>query len=186
MVRRIFIAINLPEEIQEELYSLEEQYSAIPAKWTPQENLHITLVFLGNTSDTELMDLISLCKEVSRRHEKFPLELSAMLYGPSKDNPRMIWASFAESAPLVALQKDLAKTLSYSEKLSFVKEKRPFSAHLTLARLNQLEFRQIEPEERPVFDTDLSLQFSAKSIEVMESELKRDGARYTVLQSISL
>ncbi|PIX88575.1 MAG: hypothetical protein COZ30_00470, partial [Candidatus Nealsonbacteria bacterium CG_4_10_14_3_um_filter_36_16] len=55
--------------------------------------------------------------------------------------------------------------------------------HITLGRIKQWEFRQIEPEERPEVNEEINLTFEVNSIEVMESELKRGGSEYTILES---
>ena len=65
-------------------------------------------------------------------------------------------------------------------------ETRPYIPHITLGRIKQWEFRQIEPEERPKIEEEISLSFEVNSIEVMESDLKRGGAEYTVLESAPL
>ena len=60
------------------------------------------------------------------------------------------------------------------------------SYHITLARLRQWEFNKIEPEEKPEINEDINLTFEVNSIEVMESELKRGGPNYIVLESCRL
>ena len=51
--RRIFIAINLPEDIKRELAAYDQKWSDLPVRWTEKENLHITLEFLGYLTDEE-------------------------------------------------------------------------------------------------------------------------------------
>jgi 2'-5' RNA ligase len=87
------------------------------------------------------------------------------------------------------LQRDLENSLLSS--VASAKEdtnsgNRPYAPHITLGRIRQWEFRQIELEERPQVEEEISLSFEINSIEVMESELKRGGAEYTVLESIPL
>jgi len=55
-----------------------------------------------------------------------------------------------------------------------------------LARIRTWEFREIEPEEEPEVNEEINLTFEVNSIEVMESQLKRGGAEYTVLESCQL
>jgi 2'-5' RNA ligase len=55
-----------------------------------------------------------------------------------------------------------------------------------LARISEFLFRQIEPEERPEIEENLDLTFYVESIEVMESELTRQGPRYTIIESHEL
>jgi len=101
--------------------------------------------------------------------------------------PRMVWAEGEKSMELGKLQKDLEISL-FSSSIKSLKEpeSRPYTPHITLGRIRQWEFRQIEPEERPEVNEDISLNFEVNSIEVMESELKRGGAEYTILESCPL
>ena len=65
-------------------------------------------------------------------------------------------------------------------------EGRGFAPHITLARILEWEFKKINPEEVPEINEDLDLTFSADSIEVMESEMKKGGPKYTILESHNL
>ena len=96
----------------------------------------------------------------------------------------MIWAIGAESEELDGLQKHLEN--AFSGKISESGEARAYAFHITLARIKQWEFRVVEPEERPEVSEDISLNFEAKSIEIMESKLKQGGPDYFVLESIEL
>jgi len=199
MRHRIFIAINLPEEIKRKLLEYENKIEELftpyrnevsgtgPVRWTKPENLHITLAFLGYISDEELVEVLRITKEVALRHKPFLINLNKILYGPPKKMPpRMVWAEGEKSKELANLQIDLEKSLTSSGKIKFEPEERSFTCHITLARIKQWEFRQIEPDERPQVDEDISLSFDVNSIEVMESQLKRAGPEYTVLESAPL
>ena len=179
MLHRIFLAINLPEEAKNKLLEYKEKWSELPARWTTENNLHITLVFLGNTSDKELQEVQKIASKVAASHKIFSFSLSQIVYGPTAKQPRMIWAQGMMSKELLILQKDLAKTLEHQEE-------HPFSLHITLARLNEWEFRKIEPEERPEIQEEISLTIPVSSLQVMESMLKRTGAEYKVLGTYNL
>ena len=187
MRHRIFIAINLPEEIKKELEKYQSQWPELPIRWTKPENLHVTLAFLGYLSDEELVEVLRVTKEVAQKHQPFSINLTKIIYGPPKKMPpRMVWVEGAKSKDLANLQLDLEKSLVSSGKIKFEPEERSFTCHITLGRIKTWEFRQIEPEERPEVNEDISLSFDVNSIEVMESALKRGGAEYTVLESTGL
>lgn len=194
MRHRIFIAVNLPEEIKKKLTEYQYKWPELPARWVKPENIHITLAFLGYLSDEELPEVIRITKETAQKHNSFSINLTKIRYGPpDKMPPRMIWIEGAcpelvggkKIDKLSNLQKDLENSLVVS-KISFEPENRAFKLHITLARINQWEFRRIEPEERPVVDEEISLTFEVNSIEVMESQLKIGGAEYTILESCPL
>lgn len=185
MTHRIFIAINLPQEIKTKLGNYQSFWQDLPAKWVKPENWHITLAFLGYLNDEELLKVCQITKEVAERHSPFLINLKKIVYGPPKKMPpRMIWVEGEKSEELGKLQKDLENSLA--GKINFETENRPYTPHITLARIRQWEFRQIEPEERPEINEEIDLSFQVNSIEVMESKLKRGGAEYTILESFLL
>ena len=204
MRHRIFIAINFPQEIKKKLAEFQSQWPELPIRWTKPENLHITLAFLGYLADEELVEVLRITKEVAQRHQSFSINLYKILYGPPKmpysetksltgrrdkianRPPRMIWVEGEKSKDLANLQIDLEKSLTSSGKIKFEPEERSFTCHITLGRIKTWEFRQIELEERPQVDEDISLSCDVNSIEVMESQLKRAGPEYTILETCSL
>jgi len=183
---RIFIAINLPEDAKEKLLAYQERWPEVPARWTTKENLHLTLAFLGNTSDQELAEVCKLIKEVGERHQPFSIECTGITYWPPRKAPRIICGIMRRSPKLSALREDMETALAHSNKIHYQPEKQPFSPHLTLARLRTFELQRMELEELPDVNEEISISFQVKSIEVMESALRRSGAEYSVIQSFML
>jgi len=184
MRHRIFIAINLPEDIKKNLADYQAKWPELPIRWTRKENLHITLMFLGYLSDEELLEILRITKEVAQRHEPFSISLKKIIYGPPKKMPpRMVWVEGEKSEELGKLQEDLESSL---QGLPVNKENRAYASHITLGRIKEWEFRRIEPEERPEINEGISLNFFVESIDIMESELKKGGPKYIILESISL
>jgi len=185
MRHRVFIAINLPAEIKRELANFQSKWPELPVRWVRLENLHITLAFLGYLSDEELVEVLKITKEAAQRNSAFQINLVKICYGPPKKMPpRMIWVEGEKSKELGKLQGDLENSLA--GRITYKEESRPYTPHITLGRIRQWEFRQIEPEERPEVNEEISLSFGIKSIEVMESQLKKGGAEYTILESAQL
>jgi 2'-5' RNA ligase len=98
----------------------------------------------------------------------------------------MIWVKGEKSDEFTALRDTLENSLLDSSNISFTAEKRAFSPHITLARIKQWDFKRIDPEERPQVEEDINFNFSVDSIEIMESQLKRSGAVYSILESHQL
>jgi 2'-5' RNA ligase len=179
---RIFIAINLPEEVKKQLFAYSEKWPDLPAKWSSKDNLHITLEFLGDLTDQEIGDVCKIAGQVAKRHNPFAINFNKILYGPPKKNPpRMVWVEGEKSDELADLKEDVQEFLL--EKIAFRPEGRGFTPHITLARIIEWEFRKFDLDERPEVNEDIDLVFTAESIEVMESELKRGGPVYTILES---
>jgi len=186
MDRRIFIAINLPDDLKEQLHSFNRKWLELPARWTKKENLHITLFFIGYIKDEELPEICSIVEEIAQKYEPFVIRLKKIIYGPPKKMPpQMIWAEGEKSQELADLQKDLEKALVNSP-LKLESEPRAYSSHITLARIKTFDWRKIEPEDRQEVNEDIDYRFIVKSIEIMESELKKGGPNYIVLESCML
>jgi len=192
MRHRVFIAINLPEDIKKKLVSYQEEidvfFNENVIRWTKKDNLHITLAFLGYVQDDEIVEICELTKSAGQKQEPFSLNLIKICYGPPKKMPpRMIWSEGEKSKELARLKNGLEMSLLESENSGFRnKEDRAFSPHITLGRIRAWQWKQINQEERPTVEKEISLSFDVNSIEIMESQLKRTGPEYTILESCPL
>ncbi len=185
MRRRVFIAVNLPDDIKNKLLGFRDKWPDLPARWTAKNNLHITLAFLGYLTDEEMLAVCNVTREVASRHKMHEIKLNKIIYGPNKKlPPRMVWIETEKSSELQSVKTDLAALLA--SKIKYALEERDFAPHITLARIKTWEWRKIEPEERPTINEEINLSFEAKSIEVIESRLKKGGAEYTILENAPL
>jgi len=182
---RIFIAINLPADIKRDLASYAEKWPELPAKWTAKDNLHITLEFLGYITDQEIGDVCKVALEVAKRHKPFSITLTKVLYGPpGKMPPRMVWVQGDKPDELIDLKQDLQEYLV--ERVNFRPDSKGSITHIALARVSEWEFKKFDIDERPEVSEEIDLTFTVESIEVMESELKKGGPQYTILESHTL
>lgn len=186
MRKRIFIAINLPKKIKRELLDYQEKLPELPIKWVNSDNLHITLIFLGNVNDQEILEIDKTAKEIIAGHHIFSINLNRICYAPPKKiPPRMVWAEGEKIKELADIKQDLEKSLMDSG-VNFTPENRNFRPHITLGRIKTWEWRRMESEEIPEINKEISINFEVNSIEIMESQLKREGPKYTILESIKL
>lgn len=187
-LHRLFIAINLPENLRRYLADFSLQWPDLPAKWAKAENLHITLNFLGNANEEEVCEICQTAIEIARRHDPFEISLDRIVYGPpEKVPPKMVWAIGEKSREIGSLQKDLESSLfEFCGAKYQPEENYAFAPHITLARLAQAGLRQMEIEEIPAINEKIAKVFMVDSIEVMESELKRGGPVYNILESAKL
>jgi len=166
MKHRIFIAINLPEEIKKELINYQKKWPELPVRWTKKENFHITLEFLGYLINEELLKVCEKTRKLVSKHKPFIVTLNKICYAPLIKNknraPKMIWV--------------------IGEKI----EEFNLIPHITLGRIRTWQFRQIELEERPEINEEINLSFEVNSIEVMESILKKEGPNYTIIEKCLL
>ena len=178
MRKRIFIAINLPEEIKRELLSYEKRWKNLRVKWTNFYNLHITLEFLGEVNRQELDKILQAIEKTALEIKPFDLKLDRIVLGPNPVQARMFWATVYIDSNIIKLKNLINENLKFYD---FNLEEREFKPHITLARArgNQLKGKQtniILPE----------MKFKVESIEVMQSQLHPGGARYKVVESFGL
>ncbi len=185
MRKRVFLAINLPAEIKSELLKIQKQFPTLPGRFVKDESLHLTLIFLGDRTEEELEKITAVGKKAGERTPCFDISFGRVCYGPGKKlPPRLIWAEGEKSEGLITLKKNLDKLLA--EKISFQPERQNFLPHITLARIKAWDWKKIEPEERPEVNLNVSFTLPVSSFELMQSDLKRSGAEYQVLESFSL
>ncbi len=185
MKRRIFIAINLSEKIKKRLKEYREQHDGLPVRWTKAPSLHLTLVFIGYVDNEQMLEVCKIARKTAEEMEPFFINFKRIVLGPPGREPRMIWLEGQASEELAQLRSWLEKTL-LAGNIGFHKpETRVFSPHITLARIKMNEWReaQINPAE---IKMDFPAPVEVNSIEVMESDLKFDGAEYATLESCPL
>ncbi len=136
---RTFIAVRLPDAIRSQLaLQIDALKPRLPAavRWVALESLHLTLAFLGELDDARLEAAEQATAVAAREGPPFTLALTHLGTFGSARAPRVIWAGVSgDIAALGNLQGRLATEL---ELRGFPHEDRPFSPHLTLARIKEL------------------------------------------------
>ena len=129
---RLFTGIDLPSDI---LLRLERLISALRPealiKWSPLDNLHVTTKFIGEWPESRLEELHDTLASIPNR-EPFDVEIKDLGWFPNERSPRVLWAGVYGGEPLMRLAQEMEAKL---EGLGIKKEDRPFSPHLTLARI---------------------------------------------------
>lgn len=121
-------------------------------------------------------------KRVENNFKPFELVFKKITYGPiGKKPPKMIWLEGEKSKELFALKRSIDNALAQA--VNFKPETRAISPHITLARLKMMEFRVMEQEEVPEINENIEISLIVESIEIMESQLKRAGPVYSVIES---
>jgi 2'-5' RNA ligase len=189
MRRRIFIAINLPEDIKKKLQECQQEWSDLPVRFTKKNSLHLTLYFIGYVSDEEMLRVCQVTREVAQKYDSFAISFNRICLGPPGRPPRLIWLEGEKNDALFNLKIDLENSLMGGEKdLRFFaeaeKQTSKFIPHITLARIRQMAWKQLQ--KKPVVEKEILISVPVNSIEVMESDLKRDGVEYIILETAVL
>ena len=139
--------------------------------------MHITMAFIGNVDEDTLSKTINAISKVARNFNSFETVLKRIVPGPSPLNPRMLWIEIAPNENLKQLNAWVDNALVKNH-LPY-EDTHAFHPHITLARGNNFELTK-------KINTDLDLAFIADSIDIMESQLKPDGAEYAIIKKIML
>lgn len=180
MTKRVFIAINLPEEVKKSLEKALDKIQPLfgpEARFLSSANWHLTLEFLAYQDDDSVSRIAQALETISREFTQPAIAFEKIVYGPVGKTPRMIWLTGSKetSAELNKIKNVLEEEL-HNQGVRFRQEHRAFQAHLTLAR-----FEETIKGELPPLDIAFDREFEAQSIDLMESHLRRSGAEYDVL-----
>ena len=178
MTRRLFIAIPFPTEIITALHALQD--GVTKARWLPEQQIHLTLSFLGDVDESCVPPLQ---KELIRVHlPPFPLTVNGTGAFPPRGLPRVLWAGLSPSPPLLSLARQVEERVAAA---GLPREPRPYSPHITLARLisaDPVEVRHYLDKHRsfalPPFPVDRFILYA--------SQLTPKGAIHTALATYSL
>ena len=130
---RLFTAIDLSEKVLANMERLIRQLRPTARiNWSPPSNLHITSKFIGEWPEPRLAELKAALAALPPR-PPIAVRIARLGYFPNPHSPRVFWAGI-EAPGLEALARDTDRAL---EKLGVAPEKRPFSPHLTLARIKE-------------------------------------------------
>ena len=186
---RSFIAIELPDELKLALGQLEAQLKSGKhpwVKWVNPDSIHLTLKFLGNITVDRTGEITKAIKEATREIPPFHLEVKDLGVFPNLKRVQVAWIGISgEVDKLGQLQQRIESNL---EHLGFAPESRPFTSHLTLARLrNQASLDERQGFGQLIADTRFEAgTIKVDAISLMRSQLRREGAIYSRLSSVSL
>jgi RNA 2',3'-cyclic 3'-phosphodiesterase len=182
----MFVALDLPERVREDIGAWGEAELADPAlRRVPPEALHVTLAFLGNRPPAEVERIAEAMEEAADR--PVLLELGGPVGRPPQGRPRLV-ALPVLHGPVPGLQERLSEILSF-ERL-YEPEKRPFWPHVTVARVRAEGRGSRRPVKAEVpsgpSPTAGTGWFDGVRISLYRSELQPSGARYVPLAQVQL
>lgn len=177
---RVFIAIPLPNELQNKLIELQNEFLQIgKLKLVEKENLHLTLKFLGEISDENKNKVIDEL-DGNIKFERFLLSLNSIGVFPSENYVRVIWVGISKGdEKLRELQSLIEQRLL---KAGFKREKN-FHSHITLARVKWIDKIKLKEILNKYKDKEFG-SFYVESIDIMKSELKQRGPVYSLIKRI--
>ncbi len=180
---RTFIALELAPEIKQAIaaYLLPLRKFADGISWVKNENLHLTLKFLGETPGIQIPELAKIFEEICSRYEPMRALVSGSGVFPNEKSPRVLWLGLqTESDSLNRLAKEIDAACT---RFGFKTEVRPFAPHLTIGRVREGKAAEVIKtlRERPFPSKEINFQ----ECTLMKSELHSPGSIHTPLQKFA-
>lgn len=175
---RLFVAVDIPEDIRILMCGMG---GTIPgARAVPTEQLHLTLKFLGEVDGGRVPDIREVLGSISG--PPFTMSLKGVGHFPPRGNPRVLWVGIEPVAEVTALRNRVEKGLA---EIGIPRDPRKFSAHVTLARLNNSPLKRVTDflAGNSLFATP---PFVVREFLLYSSSLSAKGAVHTVLAAYPL
>lgn len=182
---RAFIGIDLPEDIQKYLKSIQEllKKSRDDVKWIEPGNIHLTLKFLGEITQEQAQEIKTILEDLACKFMSLELQLRELGAFPKLDFARILWVGLDDkTGSLKKIARDLDTSLT---KLGIPKEDKTFSAHITLGRIKNHK-KDLKLQELLRKNKIQNLSFVFKEITFFKSTLSSSGPVYEALYRISL
>jgi len=186
-VIRVFLAVELSHALQAELALVQQELKRriepelkrdVRFSWAQPASIHLTLKFLGDTDEQVVDPLRAALEQAIGRQIPVNVPLERLGAFPRPQSPRVLWVGPSENWERGAEAKRIAETHGAIEQacegLGFLRETKPFSPHLTLARIKVGE-RQVGVAlaKGGVLDRPISLgSLAVESVVLTKSELR--------------
>ena len=185
---RVFLAVELSSDVRKKLSVLQHQLKKTlpPINWVPQENIHLTLKFLGYVDPSRISQLLLTLEPVGKKQDAFCLDVHGLGVFPHVKHPRIFWVGIAGTTQV--LQKLVLEIEAALEPLNFPVEEKSYHPHLTMARIKRenglvgsalVEKGILEGKQH--FGTLTVDRFT-----LFQSDLDSSGATYTPLGTVWL
>jgi 2'-5' RNA ligase len=176
-MHRLFVAIRLPATVRAQLLDLMGGVAG--ARWLPDDQLHLTLRFIGEVDRHLARDVDAALSSV--HHPRFSIALSGLGAFDRRGEPVTLWAGVTPHEPLRALHKKVDQALV---RVGVEPDRRAYMPHITIARLP----RGAGPVGALVERSGgvRSPDFGVDDFHLYESRLTPDGPLYSVVERYSL
>lgn len=183
---RCFLAIELPDDVRRKLAMLQDRLrcSGASVSWPRAENLHLTLRFLGETSEEQATSLGDALAPVLAACARPELTVRGVGAFPNPERPSVIWAGI--ETPDVTLAEIQAHCETVARAIGLKAEKKRFAAHITLGRVR--DDRRLGALVRLLGRARefAAGEFVPAGVTLFRSDLTSGGAIYTPLREFPL
>jgi len=184
--KRIFLAIDISDAARavcsSHIDALRKEFPRVRVGWEQPEKLHITLKFLGPTTDETLVELNLRLTSVAAKHQPFSLKLGASGSFPDKGKPRVLWIGIDRPAELTYLQSEVERVC---ESLGYEQEHKSFHPHVTIGRIRDHRAASDLAESHRAARIE-RVEFEVRSVVVYKSKLLPTGSVYAKISMLPL
>ncbi|WP_105619884.1 RNA 2',3'-cyclic phosphodiesterase [Vallitalea okinawensis] len=175
---RVFFAIELEEHMKEQLSKIQKEVKGVAkgGNYTLRPNFHITLEFIGEVGEDELILLQEVLSELRCQRHVFTLKTTG-IGSFKRGDEHLVWLGLEKHTKLKILVEDLKKSLKTR---GFKVETRPFKAHITLGRRIKIKEEELRSLGKHKIDLDVS------KISLMESKRVNETLIYEPKAFITL
>jgi len=183
---RSFIAFPVSAETAQAVSHAIMEWQRLPGdvRWTSVINMHLTLKFLGDVPPDQLAAVREALANAAAGTAPFRIQFGPLGAFPSWRRPRVLWIGPVSVPPQVAvLYEAMEREMST---LGFPREDRPFSPHLTLARIKQPYGLEQLTSRMQARQSVACPPFTVRNVTLFKSDLRPAGPVYTSLQTCDL
>lgn len=193
---RTFLAVELSEDLRKQIATVQQDLlsqlggvssKAVRIAWVQPASIHLTLRFLGDTDEQLLDPMREAMATIKRSHPTIQIPIDRLQAFPNLRQPRVLWVGPSEqwlksnaAKQLTSLHREVE---SCCRSLGFVTEDKPFTPHLTVARIKAGD-REVGQRitQSGVCDRELSVGvITVGPLVLMKSKLRPTGPVYTKL-----
>jgi 2'-5' RNA ligase len=183
-VTRAFLALEVRPAVKERLAAAQENLRReLPrARWTRPDGWHLTLKFLGEVAASALDGLSAELSPRLRGLGEVNVRLGGTGFFPSQARPRVAWVGGAAEG----VEAVVAAVERAAEGTGFPRERRPWSIHVTQARLKD-RWPPAAVDRFLEWGEGIDLEpFNCGEVVLFRSDLQPRGAVYTALERLPL
>lgn len=181
---RSFIALELEKEFKKPILEAQQKLKELnlDVKWVEENNLHLTLKFLGKTHASQIDVIKDILRRITADMTIIRTGFTTLGVFPHPKHPNIIWIGLNdERKEISTLEESLENALA---PLGFKKENRPFHPHITLGRVKSLKNISLLINAMENYTINEPRSVSLKQITLLKSTLTPSGPCYETLLTI--
>ncbi len=186
MSKRLFVSVDLPDELADEIATVQEEFrNAGGLRFTDPEQAHVTLFFLGDISGARVPRVETVLEDAvaDAAVDPFTARVEGLGVFPSLEYISVLWAGFsAGSDQLTALHEAIEPRLV---ERGFDADDHEFTPHVTLARMDHAGGKELVQEGVRELDPTVG-EWTVEDVRLTESELMPDGPEYSTVRRFEL